>query len=442
MSDGTTDMGPGKQTVAMLALGLALAGMGSGNAAAQQTGARVTYADILAAPDDLDLNLRYARQEVASGRLQQAASALERMLLSEPNWDSARLFYGIVLYRLADLEGAIRELTVLEGRSLTAAQERDRVRYLALARKANDPLRLTSRFSLGARYDTNPNRAAESSAFFDEDDDVAFAASSRFRAEHDVALNPGDYVFFQTNGYLSAYLNTNVADFLGSRQKLGVALHGARVVVTPYLHSGFAYVDDDLYRREGGAGLDALVGLGGQLSLNARYRVSWQDFSRTGNSTIGSRRDGVLHAGALGLRWRPIDKQIFRLTGTLADKDAKDDGFSYREAGVSLRSHTLLGEGLFVTLGAEYRRRDYEAIDNFYTRPGEAARDENRFKARAAVGAPLSFLFSQFDVELPEAIADIVAQAGVSYLHQDANVDRLDFENWSGDLLFTKRIRF
>ena len=65
--------------------------------------AEITYEQILAAPDDSKLNLAYARQ----------AAALERLLLARPNWDSVRLFYGFVLYRLDDMTGAKRELRAL-----------------------------------------------------------------------------------------------------------------------------------------------------------------------------------------------------------------------------------------------------------------------------------------------------------------------------------------
>ena len=97
--------------------------------------AQVTYQQILANPDDLKLNLEYARQAVASGRLQEAASALERLLLHRPNWDAVRLFYALVLYRLGNLDGSKRELEKLEGRGLSAKQEADRVKYLALINK-------------------------------------------------------------------------------------------------------------------------------------------------------------------------------------------------------------------------------------------------------------------------------------------------------------------
>ena len=94
-------------------LGISLTIGGFGIAAPVYSAETIAFEEILAAPNDLQLNLDYARQEVKSGRLQQAAAALERLLLIKPNWDSVRLFYGVVLYRLDDMGGAIRELSLL-----------------------------------------------------------------------------------------------------------------------------------------------------------------------------------------------------------------------------------------------------------------------------------------------------------------------------------------
>src|SRR5262245_37699923 len=59
---------------------------------------------VLAAPDDPDVNLAFARQEADDGHLLNAAAALERILLAHPNAHGVRLFYAVVLYRLNDLQ--------------------------------------------------------------------------------------------------------------------------------------------------------------------------------------------------------------------------------------------------------------------------------------------------------------------------------------------------
>ena len=74
-------------------------------------------------------------------------------------------------------------------------------------------------------------------------------------------------------------------------------------------------------------------------------------------------------------------------------------------------------------------------------RPCET-RPETKSGARSFDRAPLSTILRRTGLDLPDAIADIVAQIGVGYLHQEANVDTLDVRNWSVDLIFTKRFRF
>ncbi|MEL6750969.1 MAG: surface lipoprotein assembly modifier [Pseudomonadota bacterium] len=441
--DVTTKSRRLKPAARALAVGLAFTAFCTAPVAANAQDARtITFAEVLAAPDDPRLNLDYARQEVRSGRLQQAAAALERLLLARPNWDSVRLFYGVVLYRLADMEGAARELRILENRPLTPTQEADRVKYLTLATQAAKPLRITSRFSLGTRYDSNPNRVGDDVADLDDDADIGFTGSSRFRVEYDIATNPGDYIFFQSNGAVNFFSGSDQADFIGSRQKAGVVFNGATFIVSPYVHYGNSWLQNERFRSQWGAGVDSEFAVADSLTLLAKYRFAHEDYEETDFSSIGSQRDGDLHEVRAGVRWRPSDRQTFTATGLWADKDADFDGFSYQRRGARLRSLTLLGEGWYLDTSIAATRTDYETFDNFYTTAATGARDDTRVKARAAVGAPLSTLFSKTSFELPEAIGDIVLQVGVTHERQNSNVPSLDIRNTSGDIFLTKRFAF
>ncbi len=423
---------------------LALAGamsLGVFSASAQT----VTFDQILAQPDNLELNLQYARQEVASGRLQQAAAALERMVLLEPDWDSARLFYGVVLYRLGDLEGAKRELRLLENRGLPSQQERDRVRYLALAENKSKSLRMSARFSLGARYDSNPafvggdDVGGAVASANDEESDAAIVAGTLFRGELDVG-NSGNFLFAETRSQINEFFDVDQADLITSNAKLGATFFGPNLIVSPYAYGSVSYVQHDRFRTQFGAGVKASFTLSSQVELLLHGRAVQESFEATSFSPVGDQRDGWLKTGSIGLQWRPTDKQKFVLTGLFADKDADFDGYSYKSAGIQARSLTLLGKGRFLSLQAQYTDREYEEPDNFYS--ATVAREDKRFYARGAVGAPLETLFSNFDVELPEAISDIVLQVGVSYTDNNSNIPLRDYNNVSGDILFTKRISF
>lgn len=93
---------------------------------------KISFEQIYAAPDDVALNLQYARQAVKAGDLLAAAGALERLLLTTPDADSARFFYAQVLYRMDDKQAAAREFDQLDSRALSPAH----IKALAAYRKA------------------------------------------------------------------------------------------------------------------------------------------------------------------------------------------------------------------------------------------------------------------------------------------------------------------
>ena len=111
-------------TAATLALTFAVALAGHVTTAAAQD-----FEAVLAAPDDETLNLAYAREQASLGNLALAASALERILILEPNRHSVRLFHAVVLYRLGDLQGAKDELRRLEAVQLTPFQRAEAESY-------------------------------------------------------------------------------------------------------------------------------------------------------------------------------------------------------------------------------------------------------------------------------------------------------------------------
>lgn len=403
----------------------------------------ITFDDVMAAPDDIALNVAYARQEVKSGRLQQAAAALERILLVQPNYDSARLFYAVVLYRLRDLKGAVRELEKLEGRPLSPSQEADRVRYLGLASNQAKSLRFSARYTLGARLDSNPSRfseAALAAGLAEEDADGALVASSRFRVERDIENGRGDLLFFQSNGYLNEYFDTATADLIASRAKAGAVLHGINSSYTPYAFLGVSYLQHERFRTQYGGGLDTAFTLNSQITLHLDGYAKYDDYRVTDFSAIGDLRDGWQVGGRVALAYRPTDKQSFRFTLHGRDKDAKFDGYSYDRWGFRFDSRTLFGEGRYLALTAAYSDTQYDAPDNVLS--AAQARDDERLYLRSAVGAPLATIFQSADIELPEKIGSIVAQIGVSYTNQNSNIPLLDYDNLSGDILFTKRFNF
>src|SRR5437868_2059647 len=57
----------------------------------------VSYEDVLAHPDDIDLNFAFAQGQIQRAELRGAAATLERLLLINADLPRVRLLYAIVL---------------------------------------------------------------------------------------------------------------------------------------------------------------------------------------------------------------------------------------------------------------------------------------------------------------------------------------------------------
>ena len=104
----------------------AVAGLASGPVRAA---ADPSFEQVLAAPDDVNLNFEYARAEARAGNLLNAAGALERILDQRPESSEARLFYVGVLLQLDDIQSSRGQLKLLKDADLTQLQRRQADEY-------------------------------------------------------------------------------------------------------------------------------------------------------------------------------------------------------------------------------------------------------------------------------------------------------------------------
>ncbi len=117
--------------------------------------AEISYADILADPDNPALNQQFARERLASGQAKAALAAVERVLVAEPTNLGARLFRAEILAALgADLqaEGELRALADLP----LPADIKARVKTLR-ANIARRQKRLSFQANLSLGYSENDN---------------------------------------------------------------------------------------------------------------------------------------------------------------------------------------------------------------------------------------------------------------------------------------------
>ena len=177
----------------------------------------------------------------------------------------------------------------LEGRNLSPGQERDRAKYLALASKKNDPIRMTGRYTLGSRIDSNPARLPDNILIaaipVNDDADGAITGSSQFRIESDLGGAAGNYLFFQSNAYINDYFTVDTADLIATRAKAGIVLHGPDITVTPYVLYGSSWLQYEQFRSQYGGGIDTSLSLSAKVEFSLNARASYEDYKTTSFST-------------------------------------------------------------------------------------------------------------------------------------------------------------
>ena len=416
-----------------------VAGALIGPAAAQN----VSYDDILANPDDVKLSYLYAQQQVIKGDLEQASAALERVLLLEPNWDTARLFYAAVLYRLDDMLGSKRELELLLDRPLSPDQEREVKKYLALTTAKSKNTRLTARFSTGFRVDSNPDLTTSSSNdlngnVLDTNSrvDGAFIAASRVRLEHNIPDGAGSYGFIDLHSNLNQQFSVSEADNLNARLRAGASLFHDDLQVTPYALGSVLTLQGDLYRSEAGGGLATRYVVNPQVSVFGGIEGLYQSYNFISEDSVGSARNGWLSEATAGVSLRPGERSRITARVKGAIKDARNDSYSYDSIEAMLRNVYLMGRGQYLSGTASFRWTNYDQPDPTYS--ATVTRRDRIFKARIAYGVPLGTLFEWMNVTPGEAISDVNFQVGVNYLNWDSNIPNFDSNSVSADIQFSK----
>lgn len=415
---------------APLALGLAA---GATTASAQD------FEAVLAAPDDVELNLSFAREQARQGNLSVAASTLERLLINEPNRHSVRLFYAVVLYRLGDFQNARAQLDQLESAPLTAQQRAEADAY---SERVADRL-ATSSFSgslgVGVVYEDNA-----SGAYFTQFDFFG-APIEEDGTSSEVALTLEGRTNLGSSRVWEAFVRTRLVDranFDGAgvdyqRGDLEVGL----TRTTRLTELNLAVVARQV-RLEGEPQLDEF---GARADFSWRYTNSLtvrghveavdQDFQEPFidllSFTLGGDRDGTRFNIGASLRNRLTARSSLDLGLDYEAKDADYAPFGYSGPRLWGAFDHRFDKGVYVTASASIRWLEYDEEDPFFLGAG-ITREDTRSNARIALGAPLSaFSAAGATGDFRE---DVTLEGALTYGSRDSTSPIADFDGWGADL--------
>ncbi|WP_306250651.1 surface lipoprotein assembly modifier [Parvularcula sp. IMCC14364] len=427
--------------IAKIAAALAVSASISALAAAQAQDT-ITFDDVFSNPDDKQLNIDYARQEAAAGNLLASAATLERLLLTDPNWDEARLFYAAVLYRLADYSGAEREVRILEGRSLSPQLQEQLEDFKGRIDNKQRKTRLSGSIAVGFTYDDNvavnnddpsidPNNAPTQS-------DEAFTFRARGKYEYEIG-GEQDLKFVALFSTLSKrYDDFGRVDFNFIAARTG--FEGANGPYDWRILADFKNLDivGDQYLREGGASVRVRREMTAQTSLQLDADASYQEYD---NITIGN-TETLFEDQRAGLKYTVIgsvnhkfDSQTRGSVGIgYQKKEADFEAYEFDTAFFTTSLSRSFKNGSYAIGSYFYRDVEYAAPDTIVVPGATEPREEDRHYARVAVGVPVGAVFESENANLQETLDDLRVEFSVFYDDRQANFDVYDYDNTGAEV--------
>ncbi len=304
---------------------------------------------MLAEPDDLDITFRYAAVSSRLGDPEAAITALERMLLFNPDLPRVRLELGVLYFRMQSYDVAEAYFRqALEVESVPPEVEARVNRFLAEIDDRRSPVSWTGQIFAGLRYQDNANAAPGGETVtlggleFRLDDesrrreDVDLFTSGSATHRYRIGLE-GDALVSNASVYANAYLDDddlNVALLaVDSGPRIDLARFGREATsIRPFGHAEIVRLGQQPYYYAAGVGLGVSHQAAEAFAVTADVRSSLRDFTDTGARPNGSDRDGLTLTGSFQGRYAVSAETL--VTGVVrTSRDWADEDFESRVAG-------------------------------------------------------------------------------------------------------------
>ncbi len=399
-------------------------------AAASPVSDEIPFEKILANPGDLDLNERFAREQINRGDLRGAATTLERILILAPGRDRTRLLYAAVLYRLDALQDSERELRIVLARLAPADVIEEANAYLKMVlgrqRKTHFDVRVTAGFG----YDDNRNSASDhdQNLFFGipvllnpdsrRQDDTNVTAAGSVGISREFGGSKPQKAFLNLGYYRGEQTRINNLDLQAYSVGGGFDLrwHGWQFIPT----AGFDHVllSQSTYLRDIWEGARLSRKVRPRVEVFAEFRHEDQQFVRTRLVTNAEDRTGGQWDYSAGANWVLSPRDRVGMTFLHRRKYAKAVASAYRREALSLDYTHLLGRGAFFAAGITGQADRYDRPDTTLSTDG---RQDDALVGSLMVGVPLKIFWKSLD--------GFTGTLGVERFQQNSNIINYDYSN-------------
>ena len=363
----------------------------------------VTYNDILADPDNFDLNVRYVKTQLARGDYLGASATLERLLLLRPELPDVRSLQGLVLLRLGSLDEAERTLRSINEASLPSSLRRQRADALREIHARRRRTQWTLHTTTGWQYDRNRN-AAPSDFRMVSDVATGLEGTARRRPDtslllvqslemvHDLGMQAGHQLTASLTHYLGEQTRVDDLDLESFSVSAGGVLKTWLASITPELLVSHTTLSRETYFRSQGGHIELSHAIGSSAEVAVDTTVVREDFSGINENTTAAERRGMRSTVKGSASWLFTPSMQLQADVAYDNKTAKADYYAYDGLTVE-GSHTWIfprGHFLINALSLE---------SDYYDEPDVAIASNHRrdliFRYRLTYGMPLA-------VPLPE----------------------------------------
>lgn len=435
---------PAYRSASIFRAGLLASAVVGLSAAAVGVAAAQDFEAVLAAPDDIDLNLEFARRAADAGDLNGAAGALERVLIADPNRHGARLLYAVVLFRLDDLQGARDQLALLEPVTLTPLQRAEATRYRARIERSRSTTRVSG--SVSAAVTWEEDAAGALTTQFDSifappvsEEGGAAVFTARLNIAHD--LDAGYAAFGSIGGYDRSTFDDIDGNVRRGDLEAGLSYTGRLNAWTVSAVARALDLLDDPYMREVGLKAQTRWRTSNATTFSISGEAVSQTFDEPGVDAlaliIGGDRDGWRYDFNFGVSHRLDARTTVGVSAGWQDKQADYEPFGYSGPGVQVRYDTGSRRGQYLAISGGMHWLEYDAPDPVFIGLGAPAREDTRSWARVAVGAPFSAFTA--DGATGDWRQDVGIEGALTYGARDSLAPLADYDSWGAELRLTWR---
>jgi hypothetical protein len=393
-------------------------------------GDTITYEQILKRPDDVDLNYRYAQQQIARGEIKAAAGTLERILMVKQGLPKVKLLYAVVLYRLDNLNEAQATLNELKKEKMPESLRSEINQYLSAIAKKRRRGHVSVTLGAGFDFDENRNAAPASGKRLalgnvtvldrasTRRNDTSKTMLASLGGSYDLGFQAGHEVFSNLSYYRAEQTVLRTLNLQNYGVEGGLRLKGKKWTLTPAAEFSYLLLAETTYQRSHGGSL--------RFDYKINQRLDWwgdasygrQDYNRTKVVPTGPQRSGNRMEGELGLKFGVTPTMKVTLSAGGARQTAQSSFNAYQRAALNLGHQWLLPKGQFLLSNVI---ANFDQYDRAEPAVSTRIRADETLRMRATYGAPLNLLW--------KPLKGLVATFTYEYFHAESNLINNTYTN-------------